>query len=423
MLLGLALTVLASAHLAPADARRTFLEAKALCAQDHGKLWGESLCGPLLIVDPATRTAIGNVADGTGQLASRSGVFVGSLPPSEPIANTALTWSGVTWTEVMWPLPGARDDRRVLLAHEAFHRIQARLGVPLAGSGNAHLDQRIGRIRLQLEWAALERALLAHEATGRREAISDALLFRAARRLRFPNAAAEENALELGEGLAQYTGVRLAFADVAPGRAWAAHALHQAPTQPTFVRSFAYASGPAYGLLLDAAEPTWRTRVGSIHDLGEALRLALHLEPSKDVEAASHARAAAYGGERIEASEALREQKRLALERSDRARLLDGPVLRIPNARLRFEFDPRSVRTLEGAGMVYPTMRVTGDFGVLSVSEGALVDPQWRFVVVPAPTDAAAKPLAGPGWKLELASGWSLVPGARTGDYELRAAH
>ena len=46
----------AAAQVQPQLAQRYFAEAKAICERDAGRLWGVSLCGPLVIVDPATGT-------------------------------------------------------------------------------------------------------------------------------------------------------------------------------------------------------------------------------------------------------------------------------------------------------------------------------------------------------------------------------
>lgn len=40
-----------------------FQEATEICARDGGKLWGISLCGPMLFVDPATREVVANQPD------------------------------------------------------------------------------------------------------------------------------------------------------------------------------------------------------------------------------------------------------------------------------------------------------------------------------------------------------------------------
>ena len=89
------------------------------------------------------------------------------------------------------------------------------------------------------------------------EAIRDALAFAAKRHELFAGSQKTERALMLNEGLAEYTGVSIAAPDVASAR-WRAITRLAAPEGETFVRSFAYASGPAYGLLLDVRLPGWR---------------------------------------------------------------------------------------------------------------------------------------------------------------------
>ena len=101
----------------------------------------------------------------------------------------------------------------------------------------------------QLEWRALAQALRATDDAPRRCAAADALAFRAARRAAYPGSAAGEDALELHEGLAEYTGVVVGRPGDRTGAAL--HDLGAHVEDPSFVRSFAYATGPAYELLLD----------------------------------------------------------------------------------------------------------------------------------------------------------------------------
>ena len=46
----------AEAQVQPELAKRYFEEATKLCERDAGRLWGVSLCGPMVIFDPATGT-------------------------------------------------------------------------------------------------------------------------------------------------------------------------------------------------------------------------------------------------------------------------------------------------------------------------------------------------------------------------------
>jgi hypothetical protein len=172
-------------------ASQYFQEAQALCNRDNGRLWGVSLCGPMLFVDRKTRTVVANQADKEGILRKSGNVFVGQLPAKVNIANTATEWAGVKWTMVIFPLPEDKIRRANLMAHELWHRVQNDIGFPGSGAANNHLDTRDGRVWLQLEWRALA-AALTNRGKQRRQAIADALLFRAYRRTIFPNAATEE---------------------------------------------------------------------------------------------------------------------------------------------------------------------------------------------------------------------------------------
>jgi hypothetical protein len=179
----------------PQLASTYFHEASEICARDGGKLWGISLCGPMLFVAPATREVVADQADLEAGLTKNGDVFVGHLPTSTNIANTALDWAGVRWTMIIWPLPTDKALRDQLMMHELFHRIQDKIALPTSNPSNAHLNTLEGRIWLELEWRALTRALATNEGN-RRTAVEDALVFSAYRRSLFPDAANEERELE-----------------------------------------------------------------------------------------------------------------------------------------------------------------------------------------------------------------------------------
>src|SRR5262245_58961674 len=143
----------------PALAQKYFAEMRSLSDRDAGHLWGMRLYGPMLFVDPVMRQVVTNQADKEGRLHASSGVFVGQLPPEGAVANAGVDWAGVRWTMVMWPLSSSRRARKQLMAHESFHRIQPQLGLKGMDAANNHLDGRIGRTWLQLEWRALNKAL------------------------------------------------------------------------------------------------------------------------------------------------------------------------------------------------------------------------------------------------------------------------
>jgi len=405
-------------------AREAFGEAEEAALADGGKLWGRELLGPILFADPATRTVAANQPDEKEQLVEKEGVFVGTLPPDVGIANTATDWAGVHWTMVAWPLPGDRIARTQLLMHESFHRIQPGLrhggGDPL----NNHLDSEAGRIWLRLEFRALAQALVRRDEP-RALALEDALVFRVRRRALFPGAGAKESTFERNEGLAEYTGLRLCGLEGAPLCERAAARLKRDESSASFVRSFAYATGPAYGILLDELGADWRPSIDPKADLAALLAHAVEWKVPSDLAAEAEGRSARYDASQVAAAERTRAVERAALDARNRARFVDGPVLVLPcGGKANFSFNPNDITPLEPLGSVYGTVYLVDDWGVLDVkSEGALLirnpNGSLQAARVGAPSDAALRPVAGDGWSLTLNQGWTIAPGERAGDWKV----
>src|SRR5215471_18566596 len=81
----------AAAQVRPEIAKRYFEEATKLCERDAGRLWGVSLCGPMVIVDQATGTRATSQPEPEGQ------------PPRFPgFADGPVSWGGLRW--FCWPL-------------------------------------------------------------------------------------------------------------------------------------------------------------------------------------------------------------------------------------------------------------------------------------------------------------------------------
>ena len=419
--------VIAKAQQSPIDtqlAKAYFQDAQAASDRDHGRLWGVELYGPMLFMDPETHAVVANQSDREGKLAPQDSVYLGKLPPDTAPANTAIHWAGMDWTVVVWPLPELRQPRVRLMMHECFHRIQPSIGLPGADASPSHLDTREGRIWLEMEWRALEQAIW-RQGAGRQKAVADALYFRAYRRSLFPNAAAQENKLEMNEGLAEYTGVKLSTASLEEFAMVADAILRQAPDRhPNFVRSFAYDSGPAYGFLLDAAGAPWRKGLTPQSDLGTLLARAHGAEVSGVNAQEAERRARSYDGEEIIALETRRDRDRQARLASARQRFISGPVLIFPvGEKFNYGFDPNRVLGVDESSTDYEGGQVSDVWGTLQAPGGFLLVRDLTHVIrvqVPAPADAQQCPLKGDGWTLELAPGWTLAPGPRPGDYVLK---
>ncbi len=399
-------------------ASQYFQEAQAVCNRDNGRLWGVSLCAPMLFVDRKTRTVVANQADKEGILTKDGNVFVGQLPAKVNIANTATEWAGVKWTMVIFPLPEDKIRRANLMAHEMWHRVQNDIGFPSSGAANNHLDSRDGRMWLQLEWRALAAALMSR-GKQRHQAIADALLFRAYRRAVFPQAASEEREMEMHEGLAEYTGVRLSGSPNL-NQYVVDKDLKEAAQKQTFVRSFAYASGPAYGILLDETKTNWRNNLKKEDDLGSLLQKRLSIKLPQNIEQAAELRAKNYDSDKLRAFETERENNRQKLLAEYRAKLVDGAVLELPILRMSMQMNPGTLVPLEPIGTVYPDIRIVDAWGILTVTKGALIKSDFSKIYVSAPSSLSAPSIQGDGWTLELNAGWTVAAGERKGDYVVK---
>jgi hypothetical protein len=76
----------AEAQVQPELAKRYFEEATKLCERDAGRLWGVSLCGPMVIFDQAT-----------GTRATSQPEPEGPPPRFQGFADGPVSWGGVRW--------------------------------------------------------------------------------------------------------------------------------------------------------------------------------------------------------------------------------------------------------------------------------------------------------------------------------------
>jgi len=376
-----------------------------LCRRDGGRLWGMSLCGPIMLVDPKTRTIYADRDTAGHDLRATRSLFTGTLPPDVSIANTSIDWAGTRWTMVLLPLPSDAVARDTLLMHESYHRIQPVRLPPSTAALPDHLDMYDGRVLLRLEWRALALALWTH-GDAQRSAIRDALAFRTLRRGLTKDAAERENALEILEGIAEYTGKRLGAGKMAVPSTIDTLATYD--QRDGYVRSFAYASGPAYGLLLDRLSPGWREEVRPDSDLGEMLHRAIGNIALPQVTSIRDR----YGYADIQRQETAKADAHARQAAVWQAALVDGPALRVPLVSMKIEFNPQTVFALPPSGTVYPTAIIRDDWGTLTVRQGVLISNHWKSASVAGPVTVQGGDYTGAGWLLKLAPGWILSNGS-----------
>ncbi len=399
-------SVSAFAQVDQALADRLFKDAAAACARDGGRLWGVSLCGPMVIADPATKT-----------IASSQPVPAGEWPPALGYIGAPIEWGGTRWAAYPWLIMGSSDsiDRDRIMIHELFHVVQPQLKLMTFGMPNDHIDAREGRYWLQLEWRALARALTA-TGTERLDATRDALAFRGHRRSLFPGSDESERTVELREGLAEYTGNVVASTTPADAVAFAVRLLTTPQTATvSFVGGFAYRLGAAYGLLLDAAAPGWPRRITPSDDFGRLLSTALKVQPAADVAAAARR----YDGAALRQSEEKRDAEQQVRLAELKRRFVDAPVMIMPRAR-SVALTSTGRTPVPGVGtVIFGGYRATTDWGRLESTDAILESIDGTTLRLAAPPRTDGTTLSGNGWTITLAAGWVVRPGPRSGDFQV----
>ncbi len=229
-----------------------------------------------------------------------------------------------------------------------------------------------------------------------------------------------ENWLELGEGIAEYTGEASSGRAAEDKTVYFTTAIDQFYDAPSFVRSFAYRTIPAYGYLLDRSRPGWNREITGETDLTaffiEAFGLnILPLATQKEIDR----RAAAYNGEVIMTEEQQREEQRLERMAAYKETFVSSPHFEIALENMQISFNTSNLVPLDEYGTVYPTLYLKDNWGTLNVSEGALLSPQWNRITLSLPKNRDGNIVTGEGWWMELTEGYSIITDPLTGNVSL----
>ncbi len=382
---------------------------KEYLSKENGKLWNHQLYGALMFVNRSNRTIIANEPDNSGVLTKKGGIYVGVLPKRINIANAPLDWNGKRWAMVMLPLPKNYNERLNLIIHELFHRIQPVIGFAnLITKQSNHLDDLNGRIFLKLELEALTKALESDSPAVRQKHIRDALLFRHYRYELYPGAKETENTLEIKEGLAEYTGSILSGRTNEELKKHYIKAINDFYNYPTFVRSFAYVTIPVYGYLMNLKNPNWNKGISKSTNLTNFITKFFNVTIPADLKDTINSIKENYGFNTISKFEIKRYNERKKLMAEYEIKFEKSPTLTIRFENMNIQFDPRNIMPFKNLGTVYPNIRITDNWGILTVKNGALLGKNWRKVTVTEPTKITDKLIKGDGWKLELNTGWKL---------------
>ncbi|HFK5568627.1 TPA: hypothetical protein ACG0AO_000408 [Elizabethkingia meningoseptica] len=385
----------------------------------ESKLWNKDLYGGILLVTPKSRQVYSNESDAKNSLTPHQDIYTGTLPGNINIANTSVQWNGKTWAMIMLPLSKDKYDRINLLAHELFHTVQSSLGFPQGNKESNHLDQKDGRTYLRLELEALKKAVLSDSQKEQRKHLTNAFMFRKYRNILFPGSNETENQLELNEGLAEYTGFVISGRNKEQAKQHFSDNINSFLKNPTYVRSFAYNTTPVYGYLLSQKDKYWNQKVTANSNLTDVFIKALNIKIPADVKAAVEKISPEYDGASIIKEEQIREEKIKIRIAEYKAKLIEQPHLEIRFEKMNVSFDPRNILPIEDKGTVYPNIRVTDNWGILEVKNGALMYPNWDRMSISIPAKINDQLVEGDGWTLQLNSNYTVKKDEKGNNYIL----
>lgn len=401
------------------DSIATYFNEIKVETRKHQQIWAKNLYEPILLVIPNTRQLFANFSDTAGILKQAGKIYSGILPNEINIANTAINWNGRRWAMIMLPLPVNKQDRINLLAHELFHVSQPSLGFKLFNTENNHLDQKDGRIYLRLELEALKKTIQTTNELERKTHLTNALAFRKYRYSIYPGADTTENLLELNEGIAEYTGLVISGRNKKQSTEHFVQSINSFLSNPTFVRSFAYQTIPIYGYLLVNTKKGWNREITIKTNLTNYFIKIFDISLPNDLKKTTDLILNQYNGEIIISEEKTREEKTKKLIAEYKSKFITQPHFELVFEQMNVSFDPRNIMPIEDKGTVYPNIRVTDNWGILTVENGALMSSNWDKISVTIPITNENKNISGDGWTLELKDGYSVTKNESTGNYKL----
>src|SRR5919201_5273267 len=101
-------------------AQQFFKEAQALCERDGGRLWGQSICMPMVIGVARTQTVATSQPPPDAPRPKLIGILMG------PIQWGDTMWAALTWDMVVNQPPRVRN---AMFLHESFHTVQLSKGI------------------------------------------------------------------------------------------------------------------------------------------------------------------------------------------------------------------------------------------------------------------------------------------------------
>jgi len=392
-------------------ASRCFKDIEEICKRDNGKLWGKNLYGPIMFVERVTRRIVANQPDNEGLLKSKDGVYTGIYPKELVLSNAPVKFGGTQFAMV--PLPAEEDEYRIKTRaiHSLFHLFQENEGVIASTFNSTNMDEKEARLWIKLEWKALRKAINTN-GEDRQLAIRDALIFRGSNRELYHKYAADENRFETYEGLTTFTYTLLCANSPEEFKSRLFENLDRIYSMQSYARSYGFIHGALYASLLYDKRYDLKKIKSDSFDLGNTVKELYNIDLPVICRDVAGSLAVNYDIESVNKEEEKRDKDIKESIHSQISIFTEKPVVFLELESPYFDFEPEDIHSLDTLGTLYNSMRVSDNWGKLTVDKGGcLVSNNLKFIRITAKAFKADKNhISGDGWHLILNSEWELVP-------------
>jgi hypothetical protein len=397
-------------YLTPEKANFYFKKIEAACNRDNGKLWGQNIYGPVMIVDRISRKISANMPDAEGFLKLKDGIYTGTFPKEMVINNYPVFLGGTLFAQV--PLP--REDDEYWITTRAirslFHRYQETIGYTTSGYNTINMDEKNARLWLKLEWNALRKAINS-EGDEQQLAIRDAFVFRGSNRELYQKYAADETRFENYEGLATFTYLLLATESQEEFRRRLMETLGRFYSMQSYARTYGIIHGALYADLMYRKGFDFSTIRSENTDLGEIVKKLYDIQLPEVCRDVAGSLALNYDIQTIQKEEAERELKNQERIHRQISTYTEKPVVFLELESPYFDFEPEDIHSMDTLGILYSQIRISDNWGKLTVEKGGcLVSNNLKYLRITAKGFKADKNrVEGEGWHLILNDYWELV--------------
>jgi len=399
-----------AAYFTVEKAAKYFREVETICNKDNGNLWGKNLYGPLMYIDRPSRKIFANKPDKEGLLKLKDGIYTGIYPRELIIDNICLEYGGTLFA--MAPLPSEEDDYKIITraVHGLFHCFQKNSGFEPSRFNTRLMDEKNARLWLKLEWRALRNAIN-NNGEQRIQSIRDALIFRGARRELYPSEKTDENKFENYEGLSTLTYTLLCSDSSEKINVNLLNYLDIIYKFQSYSRTYGFLHGALYGYLAYEKGFDFKSVRTDSLDLAYKVKELYNIQLPAICRDVAGSLALSYDIQSIY----IEEEQRLTdiKERIHRqiSIFTEKPVVYLELESPYFDFEPEDIRSLDTLGTIYTAIRVSDNWGKLTVENGGcLVSYNLKSMRITAKNFRKVKNhIYGDGWHIILNNEWEMV--------------